>query len=54
MLILSRKMNERIFAFIGETRIEIKVVKIHGNKVRLGFHAPPDVSFHREELYEAV
>lgn len=48
MLVLSRKMGERII--IGDN-IELVVIRIQGDKVRLGFEAPEDVTIHREEIY---
>ncbi len=51
MLVLSRKKNESI---IINDDIEITVVEIRGDKVRLGIVAPKDVSVHREEVYQAI
>ena len=51
MLVLSRHKNEKII--IGDT-IEIVVVEIRGDKVRLGIVAPKDVTVHRQEVYEAI
>ena len=47
MLVLSRKENEAIR--IGDD-IEIYVASIEGNRVRLGFSAPREVSIVRSEL----
>ena len=47
MLVLSRKKNESIV--IGDN-IVVKVVEVHGNRVRLGIEAPADVVVHRGEL----
>ena len=47
MLVLSRKENERICLSGG---IEIVVVAIRGDNVRLGICAPNNVRIHREEL----
>jgi carbon storage regulator len=47
MLELTRKAGERVV--VGEG-IQITVVAINGNKVRLGFLAPEDVFIRREEL----
>ena len=47
MLVLSRKKSEKIK--LGDA-IEITVVRVSGNKVRLGIQAPPDVAVLREEL----
>ena len=50
MLVLNRKVGERIV--IGD-EIVITVVAIHGQQVRLGIEAPPDVSVWRQELLGA-
>lgn len=51
MLVLSRHKEERIL--IGDD-IEIVVVDIRGDKVRLGIRAPKDVPIFREEIYEKI
>ena len=51
MLVLSRKRGERIV--IGPN-IELTVVDICGNRVRLAFDAPRDVSIHRQEVYQRI
>ena len=51
MLVLSRKRGERIV--IGPN-IELTVVDIRGNKVRLAVDAPRDVSIHRQEIYRRI
>ena len=47
MLILTRKSNEAIK--IGED-IQVTVLEVRGNQVRLGIEAPDDVLILREEL----
>jgi carbon storage regulator len=47
MLVLSRKIGEQII--IGDA-IRVNVVGVHGNCVRLGIAAPPQISVWREEL----
>ena len=47
MLVLSRKQNERIH--IGDN-VVITVVRVQGDKVRLGIEAPKDVVILREEV----
>jgi len=49
MLVLSRRRDERIL--IGDD-IEIVVVEVRGEKVRLGINAPTDIVVHRAELRE--
>jgi carbon storage regulator len=51
MLVLSRQRDETIM--IGDD-IEITVVDIRGDKVRLGITAPSKVAVHRKEVYEAI
>jgi carbon storage regulator len=51
MLVLSRKRSERIV--IG-SEIEITIVKLEGNQVRLGIEAPDDVAIFRAELLEGL
>ncbi len=51
MLVLSRQRDETIM--IGDD-IEITVVDIRGDKVRLGITAPSRVAVHRKEVYEAI
>ncbi len=50
MLILSRQKDESIM--IGDD-VEITIVDVRGDKVRLGITAPKDVPVHRKEIYEA-
>jgi len=51
VLILSRKRDETIM--IGND-IEIVVVEIRGDKVRLGVNAPRELPVHRREIYDAI
>ena len=51
MLVLSRQRDETIM--IGDA-IELTVVDIRGDKVRIGIEAPPHVPVHRKEVYEAI
>ena len=51
MLVLSRKKGQSII--IGDN-IEITVVEIQGDTVRIGVNAPKEVSVHREEIYQRI
>ncbi|MHC4712563.1 MAG: carbon storage regulator CsrA [Planctomycetota bacterium] len=51
MLVLSRQKNEAIM--IGDN-IEIIIVDIRGDRVRLGITAPSEIPVHRKEVYEAI
>ena len=47
MLVLSRKADESIDI---DGRIKVKILKIKGNRVRIGIEAPDDVAIVRSEL----
>lgn len=51
MLVLSRLIDETIM--IGDD-IEITIVDIRGDKVRLGINAPSRIPVHRKEIYLAI
>ena len=51
MLGLSRHRDETIM--IGDN-IEITIVDIKGDKVRIGINAPREIQVHRKEVYEAI
>jgi carbon storage regulator len=51
MLVLARHRDESIR--IGDD-VEIIVVDIRGDKVRLGINAPRDLPVHRSEVYAAI
>ena len=47
MLVLSRKQNERIR--VGDA-VVVTIVRVSGDKVRIGIEAPPDMRVLRDEL----
>ena len=51
MLVLTRKINEAIR--IGED-IEIKILAIDGEQIKLGIDAPKHIDIHRKEIYVAI
>ncbi|HEX9745807.1 MAG TPA: carbon storage regulator CsrA [bacterium] len=51
MLILSRKTEEKV---VIAGNIEITVVEIRGDTVKLGINAPKDVKIYRSELVDAI
>ena len=51
MLVLSRKTKQSIV--IGDD-IEITIVSIEGEQVKLGINAPKHVEIHRKEIYLAI
>ena len=51
MLVLTRKENESIM--IGDN-IEIKILDVRENQVRVGVDAPREITVHRKEIYLAI
>jgi carbon storage regulator len=51
MLVLTRKENESIM--VGDD-VEVKVLDLKENQVKLGIIAPRAVSVHRKEVYLAI
>ncbi|MCC6446110.1 MAG: carbon storage regulator CsrA [Armatimonadetes bacterium] len=51
MLVLTRRTNQSII--IGDD-IEITIVEIKGDQVRLGITAPRDITVHRKEIHEQI
>lgn len=51
MLILSRKLNEKIV--IGN-EVEICIIEIKGDQVKLGVNAPKNVKVFRKEVFDAI
>ena len=51
MLVLSRKINQSIM--IGDG-IEIRIVDIKGDQVKIGINAPKQVAVYRKEVYDEI
>jgi len=51
MLVLTRKKNESLI-IAGD--IEIEILSIDGEQVKIGIKAPKDVDIHRKEVYLAI
>lgn len=56
MLVLARKRNESLVVSPdgGETMVNIVVLEIRGDKVRLGIEAPKEWLIHRQEVWAAI
>jgi carbon storage regulator len=51
VLVLTRKVHQSIV--IGD-EIEVVVLEVRGEQVRLGIKAPKNVSVHRKEIYDQI
>lgn len=51
MLVLNRRIGETVV--IGD-EVTVTVLAATGGQIRLGFDAPPNVSVHREEIYQKI
>lgn len=51
MLVLSRKEEQSII--IGDN-VEIKILSIKGDTVKIGISAPPDLKIYRKEVFEEI
>jgi carbon storage regulator len=51
MLVLTRKVGETIK--IGDD-IEVKVVSVEGEQIKLGIQAPKHIDIHRLEIYKMI
>ena len=51
MLVLTRKVHQSIV--IGD-EVEVVVLEVRGEQVRLGIKAPKNVTVHRKEIYEQI
>lgn len=51
MLVLTRRLGEGLV--VGQN-INLKVLEIHKNQIKIGIEAPPDVRIYRDEVYEEI
>jgi len=51
MLVVTRKAGESLM--IGDN-IEVKVLSVAGEQIRIGVRAPKEITIHRSEVYQAI
>ncbi len=51
MLILTRKLSETLMI---SDDIEVTVLGVQGNQVRIGINASKEIPVHREEIYDKI
>jgi carbon storage regulator len=54
MLVLTRRLGEKIVIGTPECPVTVQVLEVFGSRFKLGIEAPAEVPVHREEVYELV
>lgn len=55
MLILTRRPGEHLVIQLPDNRtIEITILGVRGNQVRIGTTAPKDINIHRSEIFDRI
>lgn len=51
MLILTRRIGEVLVIGEDDNKIEVMILNVKGNQVRIGIDAPKEIPVHRQEIY---
>jgi carbon storage regulator len=51
LLVLTRKKGESI---IIDNKVEVVILEVNGDQVKIGINAPKDIPILRKEIYQAV
>jgi len=54
MLVLTRRVSERIVISLGGETVTIELLKIAGSRARVGVQAPTSVVVHRHEVWDRM
>lgn len=54
MLILTRRVGEKLIIDLGDRIVEVVPLGIKGNQVKIGIEADKDIGVHREEIYQRI
>lgn len=54
MLVLTRKTNQKIILSTHTDEVEIVVLDVKGDAIKLGIKAPQNIGIYREELYAEI
>ena len=54
MIVMSRMKGESILIGEGDRQVQVEIIEIRGDKVRLGIAVPGTMSLHRKEIWDAI
>ena len=54
MLILTRRIGETLCIGNDDNKVDVMILGVNGNQVRIGINAPKHITVHREEIYERI
>lgn len=54
MLILTRRIGETLCIGNDDNKVDVMILGVNGNQVRIGINAPKHITVHREEIYQRI